>query len=147
MVALGDWYVQPRLTVAAIYRGISGYQESGGTPFDLLVHASSDVVATANPMLQVGRVASIPGTGTLRGFVGFGAGLAVNNDWVGKAAFALEPADTFSARTRLPDAVGKVEAGLDFFTAGGLQAKLSYSVSLAPGYTSNSFTGRLAYAF
>ena len=47
----------------------------------------------------------------------------------------------------LPDAVGKVSAGLNLFTVGGIDAKLTYNASLAHGYAAQSFIGRLAYPF
>jgi hypothetical protein len=148
-VPLGNWYAKPSFTVEALYRGMSGYSESGSTPFNLNVKSSSDVVGGVTPMIEVGRGGPLTDLGTLRGFLGVGASFYINNDWTSRASFALAPAgaDPFSATSQLPDAVGKLNAGLALFTVSGVEAKLTYSADLAPGYAAQSLIGRLAYAF
>lgn len=146
---LGDWYVKPNLTVSAIHRHMSGYAETGSTPFNLRVRSSGDTVASASPMIEVGRGGQIAGIGSLRGFVGVGAAFYVNNDWQTEAGLQIAPAGTptFTAKSSLPDAVAKITAGLNLFTVGGIEARLTYNGSLAQGYAAHSFIGRLAYPF
>jgi hypothetical protein len=144
---LGAWYLKPSITAAAIYRGMSGYNETGSTPFNLSVRSSSDVVGSVEPMAEFGRVASLAGTGTIHTFVGVGADFVINNNWTTQAGFQIDPGNDFSARLDLPSAVGKLRAGLDLFTVRGVEAKLSYDVDLAPGYSAQSIIGRLAYTF
>ena len=148
-VPLGNWYAKPSFTVEALYRGMSGYSESGATPFNLDVKSSSDVVGGVTPMIEVGRGGPLADLGTLRGFLGVGASFYVNNDWTSQASFALAPVgtDSFSATSKLPNTMGKLNAGLALFTVGGVEAKLTYSADLAPGYAAQSLIGRLAYAF
>jgi hypothetical protein len=128
---------------------MSGYNESGSTPFNLNVKSSSDVVGGITPMVEVGRGGPLADLGILRGFLGVGASFYINNDWTSRASFALAPTgtDSFSATSRLPDSVGKLDAGLALFTISGVEAKLTYSADLAPGYAAQSLIGRLAYAF
>jgi hypothetical protein len=145
----GDWYVKPNVTVAAVYRHMSGYSETGSTPFNLRVKSSGDVMGSASPMVEVGRGGRIAGVGSLRGFVGVGAAFYMSNDWRSEAGLQIAPAGSpsFTAKSALPNAVGKVTAGLNLFTVGGVEARLTYAASLAPGFTAQSFIGRLAYPF
>ena len=145
--ALGPWYVRPSMTVSTLYRSMPGYTESGSTPFNLTVKASSDVVGALEPDLEIGRGGVVAGVGILRGFVGIGAAGYINNDWSSHAAFQVSPTGTFTATAHQPDAVGKFRAGVDLFTVGGVDAKLSYEAQFAPGYSAHSIMGRLSYLF
>jgi hypothetical protein len=142
-----DWYARPSLTLSAFYRNMPGYAESGTSPFDLVVKSRSDVVGAFTPDMEIGRGGDVGGVGTLRGFVGVGMTGYVNNDWSSRAAFQFEPNETFTATARQPGAVARLRAGLDLFTAQGIEAKLAYDAELAPGYAAQSIVGRLTLAF
>jgi hypothetical protein len=149
LVSLGNWYMKPNVTVEAIYRHMSGYGENGSTPFNLNVKSSSDATGGAVPMIEVGHGGGLAGVGTLRGFVGVGAAFYVNNDWQSQATLQLAPAGTgaFTLTSKSPNATAKVNVGIDLFTFQGVEAKLTYSTNVAPGYSSQAVIGRLAYAF
>jgi uncharacterized protein with beta-barrel porin domain len=147
--ALGSWYLRPKVTGALIYRGMSGYKESGSTPFNLAVKPSTDVIGSLAPMLEIGHVGTMAGLGTWRGYVGLGATVSFNNDWTSEAIFRQAPAGItpFRVTSRLPDAAAKLEAGLTLFSLGGVEGKLAYSAWLAPGFSEQTLVGRLAYPF
>jgi hypothetical protein len=148
-VSMGAWYVKPSVTFGATYRNMSGYSESGSTPFNLDVKAGSNVTAGVSPMVEIGQGRELPGFGGVRGFVAVGAAFYANNDWTTQASFAQAPAGTapFTATSRLPGAVGKVDAGVELFSFHNVSARLVYSAQLAPGFSAQSAIGRLTYAF
>jgi hypothetical protein len=148
-IPLGAWYLKPNVTVSTMYLGMPGYNEAGTTPFNLTVRASSQVTGGVSPMVELGRSGTVSGLGVLRGFAGVGAAAYIDNDWKSQAGFELASANaaTFTAASKLPDAVAKLNAGLVLFSALGIEGKLTYSVALAPGYSEQSFMGRLAYQF
>ncbi|MEJ0015424.1 MAG: autotransporter outer membrane beta-barrel domain-containing protein [Acetobacteraceae bacterium] len=148
-IALDDWQVKPSMSVGMTYRHLSGYAETGTTPFNQAVQSGGDTVGNLSPMVELSRATALRTLGTLRGFVAVGAAFYVNNDWTTQASFQLAPAGTggFSATSHLPDAAGRIVAGFDLFSAGSVQAKLSYGATLAPGYAVQSLTGRLVYNF
>ena len=149
LVPLGEWYAKPHVTVAAVYRHMGSYSESGFTPFNLDVKSSSNVTGGVSPMVEFGRGTSLAGVGIARGFVGVGAALYINNDWQTEAALSMAAAGvgTFKATSHLPAAVAKVNFGFQLFTYSGFEAKVMYDAHLAPGYTAQAILGRLAYVF
>ncbi len=148
-IPLGAWYLKPNVTLSATYLGMSGYNEAGTTPFNLNVRSSSAVTGGVSPMVELGRSGTVSGFGVLRGFAGIGTAAYINNDWKSQAGFALASANaaTFIATSKLPDAVAKLNAGFVLFSVLGIEGKLTSSAALAPGYSAQSFTGRLAYQF
>jgi outer membrane autotransporter protein len=145
----GDWYLKPSFTVGTMYRVMSGYSEAGSTLFNLNVQTSNDVIGSFSPKLEVGRGGPVGDFGNLRGFASVGAGFTTGANWTSKARFALAPSgvDAFNATSWQPDAVGKLAVGLDLLSFHGMEAKLTYDADLAPGYTSQTIMGRLAYLF
>jgi hypothetical protein len=148
LVSFGDGYVKPNITIAAVYRHMSSYTETGSTPFNLDVKSSSDVVGSITPMVEFGRSSNLAGMGVFRAFAGVGAGFYINNDWQTVAGLSLAPdAGRITTTSRLPNAVAKVNAGFNLFTVGGVEAKVTYSAQVAPGYSSQAVMGRLGYTF
>jgi hypothetical protein len=65
------------------------------------------------------------------------------------AGLSLAPAGAgrITTTSRLPNAVAKVNTGLNLFALGGVEAKVTYSAQVVPGYSSQAVVGRLAYTF
>jgi hypothetical protein len=145
----GGTYLEPSLTLGTLYTNMPQYNESGSTSFNLNVHASDNVTASASPMVEFGALRSIDDTHAVRAFVAVGAAAYSNSDWQGRANLELAPAGTgtFTVDSKLPCVVGKFNAGADVYAGRGLDVKLVYSADVASGFLSQALIARLAYAF
>ena len=143
------WYINPSLSLSLLYLAMPSYSEDGPTAFNLNVQSSNDVVGGASPMFEIGRSEDISKLGQFSGYIGVGAAFYTGNDWSSQASFAEAPAgsDSFTVTSKIPDALAKVEAGLNLLSVHGVDVKLTYSAQLAPGFIAQALTGHFAYAF
>lgn len=149
MELAGGTYLEPSLTLGTLYTNMPQYGESGSTSFNLDVHTSDNVTASASPMVEFGAVRNLDATHAFRAFVDVGAAAYSNSDWSGEANLELAPAGTgsFTVASKLPSVVGKAKAGVDVYAGSGLDIKLVYSADAASGFLSQAVIARLAYAF
>ena len=142
-------YLEPAVELDVNYLSLSGYRESGGTPFNLRVRSSHDWVFAATPGARVGTRADIGPGRQLDLHVGAGASFLHGNNFATSAAFTTVSAEAGAFQTRLDNdnVAARLTAGLQLVTVRGFDIQLQYEGRLSSRQTDHGGQAKLTYRF
>ncbi|HTJ62973.1 MAG TPA: hypothetical protein VL899_04110 [Alphaproteobacteria bacterium] len=147
--AAGDWYVRPYGGLDVIYTHLDGVKELGGSPYALDLQDSDKTTATLSLMVEFGSQLEVDEQSTLRPYAAFGFSYTPDNTRTFDAHFVSETSDhgTFRDYIDSPDALGKIDLGIRFYRADGLELKAGYSADVGGSFVSQSASAQLSYRF
>jgi hypothetical protein len=147
--AFTGWYLRPRVDLDLLYTNRPGFQVSGRGVALLAVDGYAKTSFVATPMVELGGRFTLGEDTFLRPYVAAGASFLPDNITTVSASFVgpLASLGGFQATTTSPRALVNVEAGLQFYRAHGVEAKVEYALSAGDGYLSQSASLRGAWHF
>ena len=149
LASFGNWYLKPRVDVAATYLSRDGYTESGSGGIALSVKGSDDTVVSVSPMLELGAQFAIAGGGIARPFVKGGVTWLDTDTFTTTAGFADAGAGIapFAITTEIDDVVADVGAGVDFISTSGTVLRLQYDGQFGDLSTQHGGTAKVSVPF
>jgi hypothetical protein len=125
-----DFYIKPMVDLNGGVAWLSGYQEQGAGPLNLVVGNQHYTYASVNPQLEFGGDIPVYAEAVLRPFVRVGVTQALTGNKQDIAAsFSGAPASVspFVNRVTLDRTLGSVAVGADLLNAGRAAARLDYT--------------------
>jgi uncharacterized protein YhjY with autotransporter beta-barrel domain len=121
-------YFRPSLDLDLVATRAPGYSESGAGALDLVYQDAEQTTVAVTPALEVGARIDLGGGYVLRPFARVGVSLLSNADWSVAARLRGAPAGvgTFDTTLPLDDTVGRIGAGVQLYSASGLELRLLY---------------------
>ncbi|OZA92147.1 MAG: hypothetical protein B7X76_00755, partial [Azorhizobium sp. 39-67-5] len=143
-----NWYIRPYADLDLVYSNAPGYQEQGAVGYALKVDGSSQTSLIFSPMVEIGGRYNLDDA-ILRPFLTFGVSFNSNNSRTVSSSFVGASAQdgTFQTNLNSPGVLGAFSAGVDFYKAGGFEAKAEYGLSGGDSFLVQSGSVRFAYHF
>ena len=147
--AFSDWYVRPYGDVDVVYTHMPSFQESGSGGLPLAFSASNKTSFILSPMVEIGGRHNIDETTILRPFIEFGMSILPDNQRTLNARLVgAAPADgTFTTYSNAPNALGRINLGVQLYQIGGWEVKGEYGIAAGSNYLAQTGSARVAYHF
>ena len=147
--AFSDWYVRPYGDVDVVYTHMPSFQESGSGGLPLAFSASDKTSFILSPMVEIGGRHNIDETTILRPFIEFGMSILPDNQRTLNARLVgAAPADgTFTTYSNAPNALGRINLGVQLYQIGGWEVKGEYGIAAGSSYLAQTGSARMAYHF
>ena len=136
------FYVTPTIDMGATWVRMGGFTEQGAGLFNLAVSSSDQWVFSASPAIEIG--ATLPANGgALRPFVKAGISFLSEDAFSVDARFASAPS-TFAIASAYDDVFATLDAGLQLFSADGINLKLGYEGRFGANSRENGVDAKLS---
>ena len=147
--AFSDWYIRPYGDLDVVYTHTPSFQESGSGGLPLAFSASNKTSFILSPMVEIGGRHNIDETTILRPFIEFGMSILPDSQRTLNARLAgSAPADgTFTAYSNAPNALGRINLGVQLYQIGGWEVKGEYGIAAGGNYRAQTGSARVAYHF
>ncbi len=140
------WYVQPGLDLDLTYARMSPYTESGANYLDISYQATSRVMPSVTPKVEVGWRLPLNAT-TVRLYTKLGVTWLVNPGWSQTGHFVDLPWSSFTTSSYGASLLGRVTAGVQIFALRQLSVDAEYNGVYSAGYNSNGASQQLNWTF
>ena len=147
--AFSDCYVRPYGDLDVVYTYMPSFQESGLGGLPLAFGASNKTSFMVSPMVEIGGRHNIDTTTILRPFIEFGMSILPDSQRTLNARLAgASPADgTFTTYSNAPNALGRVNLGVQLYQVNGYEVKAEYGVAAGSNYLAQTGSARVTYHF
>ncbi|GAB4065482.1 autotransporter [Ancylobacter sonchi] len=145
----GDWYLRPYGDVDLFYTNLPGVTEAGTSIYALDVEGSSKTNVQLSLMMEVGGRLNLDAATTLRPYASVGVSYLPDNTRTFESSFINATANngTFLTYIETPEVLGRLDLGLQYFRANGIELKVGYTADIGEDYLSQSASVRFAYHF
>lgn len=121
------FYVTPMLNIGFNYVRVDGFTESGADVLNLQVFSANETIFSGGPAVEIGATIMAQGL-TFRPYAKFGVTFLSEDAFATQARFAAAPASIapFTITSRFDDVFAGVSAGVQWFSASGINLRLNY---------------------
>jgi hypothetical protein len=127
------FYLRPSLTLTTLCVSSGPYQENGWGSLNLAVDRHTQTTAVGTPMLEIGGRINLSDNVVLRPYIAAGVSFSNSDSWNQSARLINAPSGTSDFTTSAPIApvVGRVAAGLQLYSARGIDFRLGYDAEFS----------------
>ena len=121
------FYVTPMLNIGFNHINVDGFTETGAGALNLLVAPASTTIFSGGPAVEIGATVMAQGL-AFRPYAKFGLTFLSEDAFTTNARFAAAPETIapFTTQMRFDDVFADVSAGVQWFSASGINLRLNY---------------------